>query len=76
MNKFTGAATQYNRNLQDGQALNAARARLATPRGTVEPGVAIFHDRRPLFIIPTADALRLAHEIADALTTHNRTENP
>lgn len=55
----------YTRNVRDGAQVHAVPATLAGPTA-IEPGTAIMLDRVPVLVIPRSDALRLAHDIADA----------
>lgn len=71
---FFAARHKYEQNYRDAAALNVKRAVLAAPHGTEEPGVAICILGRPVLVLPTAAALRLATEIADRLT-EIRSEN-
>jgi len=59
----------YARNVADGRTLCARPATLANG-ARQEPGVAIFASGRLLAVVPERDALRLAHEIADASDWH------
>lgn len=63
---FVSKPDIYPRNIRDGAELNAAPAWLTAPDGPV-PGVIVRSNKNIRFIIPAADAVRLATEIADSL---------
>lgn len=67
---FIGTAGNYALNTRQGASFNAKPAALATPTGTLEPGVVIRSLGKVHGVLPAADALRLATEIADALEAH------
>lgn len=64
---FISDGTHYTKNLRDGRSTKARPAILQSPGGGEERGLAFLLGGMPCFIIPAADALRLAHEIADNL---------
>lgn len=68
MDYFIASADKYQHNVADGRTLRAIPAALTTPRQGLEAGIAIIVHDRPRLVIPTADAIRLAHMIADTAT--------
>ncbi|MGB3375052.1 MAG: hypothetical protein WBA87_07935 [Microbacterium sp.] len=67
---FRARAEFYERNVKDGHMLTAGRAVLSTPGGRVEPGVLIYGIGQGHVVVPRAEAIRLATEIADAARTN------
>ncbi len=65
---FFAARHKYEQNHRDAAALNVKRAVMAAPLNKEEPGIAICILGRPVLVLPTAAALRLATEIANRLT--------
>ena len=67
---FTSTAEHYARNLTKSVNTKAAPALIDTPAGSVEPGVIMWTGKGVKVVMPAPHALRLAHEIADALAAH------
>ncbi|WP_455835386.1 hypothetical protein [Pseudarthrobacter siccitolerans] len=63
---FISHSYTYGRNVEDGRQIQAGTAWLTSPKGQ-EPGVIIRRGSHISFVIPAADAIRLANEIADAV---------
>jgi hypothetical protein len=63
---FISKPENYDANLQEGAEVSAGRAWLSSPAGPI-PGIIVRRDNYIRFVIPAADALRLANEIADAV---------
>ncbi|WP_311257181.1 hypothetical protein [Microbacterium sp. WCS2018Hpa-9] len=72
MSQFVSGPDHYARNIQDGANAIARKATLTSPNGVKEPGIAVTIDRMPRLVIPTSDAIRIAHQIADAATEQNQ----
>lgn len=72
MNRFIAAADRYEQNTITGRTAKAIPATLTTPTGEHEHGIAITVGDRPRIVIPTRDAIRLAHGIADAAEQQRR----
>ncbi|MDV8147251.1 hypothetical protein [Arthrobacter sp. B10-11] len=70
---FASAAVHYDRNLKDAPTIHAKPATLNPPDGAPEPAVVIFKTRQIQNVLPLADALRLANQIADAVDAHRAT---
>lgn len=69
---FYSKPGNYPDNIQEGKDIGASAAFLSSPQGP-EPGVVIRAGFRIKAVIPAADALRLANEIADAVEAAERT---
>lgn len=67
---FTSTAEHYERNLTKSENTKAAPALIDTPTGGIEPGVIVWGGKGIKVVMPAPHALRLAHEIADALAAH------
>ncbi|MEO5314198.1 hypothetical protein PV772_08760 [Pseudarthrobacter sp. CC12] len=67
---FITAAHQYDRNVSDAANFTAAPAELGIPGGAREPGVVLRNGKSIKAVMPVSEALRLAHQIADALASH------
>jgi hypothetical protein len=67
---FTSPAQHYDRNLRDAAEFNASPARMDTPGGSQERGVVLRSGKGIRAVMPIPDALRLAHQIADAIAAH------
>lgn len=68
---FTSRPDMYPANTSHAAKLRAEPAALTNPEtGNREPAIGLFEDTRPRYIMPLAEALRLANEIADATETH------
>lgn len=72
---FTSHPTHHETNVREGLELRAVAALMADDYGRKEPAVAVFAGQRIRFVIPTAQALRIANEIADAVETVERSSN-
>ena len=73
---FTSPAARYTQNTHAGVAIKAGPARLTNLSGTEEPGVIIRANHIIHAVIPAQDALRLAHQIADAVAEHAQPAEP
>lgn len=71
MREFQSRPAHYQANIESGAALSASPARLHAPDGTEHPGVYISYDQK-FNVVPTADAQRLALEIADIITAQRK----
>ncbi|KRE79917.1 hypothetical protein [Arthrobacter sp. Soil763] len=69
---FTSHAEHYQRNTEEAAHYNAKPARLTNHHGQNEPAVMIRSSNYIKVVLPVSEALRLAHEIADALATHQQ----
>jgi hypothetical protein len=67
---FQSRSEHYATNVKHAPTVHATLATLTGPDGAQQPAVAIFKARQIQSVLPTADALRLATEIADALAAH------
>jgi len=67
---FTSWPHRYDENLMEARRLRAASGILDNAHGPDEPAVAIFSGRNFKYMLPSDEALRLANEIADTLTTN------
>lgn len=67
---FSSAAVHYDRNIKDAPTIQAKPATLNPADGDQEPAVVIFKSRQVLSVLPAADALRLANQIADSIAAH------
>ena len=72
MRYFIAGPERWEQNVSDGRTATAIPAKLTHPDGQHEPGIAINVGDRPRIVIPTADAIRLAHTIADVATTQRK----
>ncbi len=70
---FKSRPEHYTRNLLEGQQINAQPATMTGHDGA-EPAVGIFQDRQIRYVIPVSEALRIATEIADAISAHRTQE--
>jgi hypothetical protein len=68
---FISKPDNYPNNIRDGADITAGPAYLTGPAGQ-EPGVVIRNGFRIRSIIPAAQAIRLANEIADAVEAAER----
>jgi hypothetical protein len=68
---FISKPENYSGNLREGADMSAGPAYLTGPRGR-EPGVILREGKRILGIVPAAQAIRLANEIADAVEAAER----
>lgn len=69
---FTSPAEHHYRNLRDAAVFSASPARIGTPEGAPEPGVVLRSGNGIRAVMPIPDALRLAHQIADAIAAHRK----
>lgn len=67
---FMSKAERFTDDVRAAASLKANPVWLATPDRDRVAGVGIFVGTAPRFMIPLEDALRIAHEIADAVQTH------
>lgn len=67
---FSSAAVHYDRNIKDAPTIHAKPATLNPADGMQEPAVVIFKTRQIQHVLPLAEALRLANQIADAIAAH------
>lgn len=68
MRQFVAGPNRYEQNVEDGAEAVAITAVLISPSGEREPAIAITTNARPRLVIPTTDAIRIAHQIADVAT--------
>ena len=73
---FRSQAAFYSKNIRDGRNIKARAAILEHPEGIEERGLAIIIGGMPSAVIPAADALRLAHELAAQLDYLNGQDTP
>ncbi|WP_309065350.1 hypothetical protein [Microbacterium sp.] len=66
---FVAPAHRYALNTADGETVRAVAAVLNQPSGDPEPGVMVHAGQNVRLVIPTADAVRLANQIADIALT-------
>lgn len=71
---FSSATQHYERNVKQAPSIHAKPATLNSPDGAQQPGVVIFKTRQIQNVLPLAEALRLANQIADAIAAHNKTK--
>lgn len=71
---FTSGPEYYDHNVKTAQALKAGKARLEAPDGSYHQGVVIWSGSGVRSVMPTAEALRLANQIADAIAAHKKKE--
>lgn len=69
---FQSRSEHFDKNLMQAPSVHATLATLTSPDGTQVPGVAIFKSKQVACVLPVADGLRLANEIADAIAAHKR----
>lgn len=67
---FITSAHHYDRNVSDAANFTATPAELGVPGGGKEPGVVLRNGRSIKAVLPVSEALRLAHQIADAVASH------
>ena len=67
---FISHTAHYAKNLLQAGTYAAQPAILSAPGGNQEPAVVLFKTRQITGVLPAAEALRLANEIADALGAH------
>ncbi|WP_432244802.1 hypothetical protein ACRB8A_12420 [Arthrobacter sp. G.S.26] len=67
---FTSKAEHYGINIKQGVTINAKPALMTTDNGEHIAAVVVFKSRQIQSVLPLADALRLANEIADAIAAH------
>jgi hypothetical protein len=67
---FRSDSNRYQGNLLQAAGTTAHPAELQDPAGPKVPAVVIRDTRYILGILPIAEALRVAHEIADAVAAH------
>lgn len=72
---FQSRPEHYDKNLMQAPSVHAALATLTSPDGAQIPAVAIFKSKQVACVLPLADGLRLANELADSIAAHNRTQN-
>jgi hypothetical protein len=72
---FQSRPEHYDTNMRQAPSVHATLATLTPPNGAQVPAVAIFKSKQVACVLPIADALRLANEIADSISAHNRTTN-
>lgn len=72
---FTSGPDYYDYNIKASQALKAGKARLEAPDGSYYQGVVIWSGSAVRSVMPTAEALRLANQIADAIAAHKKAQN-
>lgn len=65
---FRAPSDRFESNLEDGRTARVIPATLYGPARAEVAGVAFIVNGYPRLVIPAADALRLAHEIADTLS--------
>lgn len=65
---FTAYEQHWERNLRDSQSAHAKVCAREAPGDDQSYGVAVFASGYPRIILEPADALRLANQLADALT--------
>lgn len=70
---FISKPHNYPNNIREGAEINAAPAWLSAPEGPV-PGIIVRSNGSIRFIIPEADAIRLATEIVRSLDSLKTTE--
>jgi hypothetical protein len=68
---FVTAREQYARNIRESSNYMARPARLTTPTDEREPAVILYCGGHIKAVMPVADALRLANQIADAVEAHD-----
>lgn len=68
---FVSKPHQWRRNVDDSHATAARPAVLVDFRHAQHPGVIISQGAARFMLLTNEDAMRLAHEIADILTTNN-----
>lgn len=64
---FLSSPEYYASNVKQARITNAAPAALITPDGERQPAVVLYKRGKIHGVLPAAEALRLAHEIADAI---------
>lgn len=69
---FEGKAKNYQLNIAQAVSFNARPAALNTPTGERTPGVVLRSYGRVHAVLPVADALRVANEMADAVEAAER----
>jgi len=69
---FKSGAEHYDRNLTQSGTCVARPATINKPSGEQTPGVVLFTTRQVRAVLPIAEALRLANEIADAIAAHKK----
>lgn len=72
---FISASERYDKNVRQALSYTAAPAVMTRRDGQQEPGVILHSLKNIRGVLPAAEALRLANEIADALAAH-RTNKP
>lgn len=69
---FTSGPEHYEHNVKDAVKMKAGKARMTGPDGTHQQGVIIWSGKAIRSVMPVAEALRLAHEIADSVAAHKK----
>lgn len=71
---FIGRSQHHNHNVSQARIMTAKPALLTAPTGEQEPAVVIHAHGNVYAVLPVADALRVATDIANALAAHNENE--
>lgn len=69
---FTSSPGHYERNIKDAASAKAGKARIDAPDGNHLQGVVVWSGKAVRLVMPTAEALRLANEIADSIAAHKK----
>jgi hypothetical protein len=64
---FLSSPEYYASNINQARITNAAAATLTAPGGERQPAVVLYKKGKIYGVLPAAEALRLANEIADAI---------
>lgn len=67
---FISQPSRHSFNVRQAPTINAKPALLTAPDGSKEPAVVLFSSFQVQGVMPAAEALRVANEIADAVDAH------
>jgi len=67
---FISKPEHFHLNMKQAATYNAQPALMAVADGAREPAVVLFSTSQIRGVLPVSEALRLAHEIADAVDAH------
>lgn len=72
MKRFKSNPKHYEFNLRDSKTVAAVPAGIMSPDGEETPGVAIMTANQPRLVLTAEAALKIAHEIANAIERMKR----